>query len=255
MDKNNIQDNLEDKYLLSNIKDIFKKINSKNSSFYTNFLDEHQVDIVQKYIDKNNHRNFIFYGGYSQSERNILGIFPEVIEPQNKNFPLSILEISYKNQYKLNHRDFLGCLMSLQINRNVIGDIIVNEGRAFVIVHSNIKDFIINNINKVGNVGIEIVENKDYCFEKNINLIELTGVISSLRLDCLVSFISKLSRKKACRLIKNNYVKINGVTINKITYNIKFNDVIVIKLYGKYIFKNFSLTKKGRYLVNINKYS
>lgn len=255
MKNNNILENLDDKYLLSNIKSIFEKIDFKNRPAYSNFLDEREIDLIQKYIDKNNHRNFIFYGGYSQSERNMLGIFPEFIEPNNNLFPLTVLEFSYKQHYDLTHRDFLGCLMSLQLNRNVVGDIIVNQGKAFIIAHNNVKDFIINNINKVGNVGVYITINKNPYFEKKINLIELSGVISSLRLDCLISFISKLSREKSCKLIESGYVKINGVIINKSTYNIKIEDIIVIKSYGKYIFNGLKLTKKDRYLVHINKYS
>ena len=76
-----------------------------------------------------------FFGGEESCERRILGVFPEWEEPSYEAYPLKAVRISFSYKKELSHRDYLGSLMGLGIERNRIGDIFVYDDGAVVFVH------------------------------------------------------------------------------------------------------------------------
>ena len=58
----------------------------------------------------------------------------------------------------LSHRDILGSLMALGIKRETVGDILIEEGRAVVFVCGDVKEYILNQVEKIGRVGVDMTE-------------------------------------------------------------------------------------------------
>ena len=254
-----IYQNLDDsdKYLVKKINDWLEKSEQSFILKYSNFLDSHQIKICEELISYKGYNNCKFYGGYNDAQRKILGIYSEYCSVENFNFPLVAIEFNYRKCDNLSHRDFLGCLMNLQIKREMIGDIIINDGKTIVFVVDKISQFIINNISKVGSVGVNLnIYNDDLNNIKSVvNFLDITGFISSYRLDCIVSFVTKLSREKSSAIIKSGNVTVNYILNDNISSLLNFGDVFSIKGYGKFIFNECKgLTKKGRYNIIIKKY-
>ena len=79
-----------------------------------------------------------FYGGYPDAERTVLFVLPDYMEadehfPSEEDEVLCVLSCRTSAGSKaLTHRDYLGSLLSLGLEREVIGDILVCENGAGV---------------------------------------------------------------------------------------------------------------------------
>ncbi len=168
-----------------------------------------------------------------------------LIEPLNKKF-----------SDKLNHRDFLGSILGLGLERAKIGDILVRDNEAYCFCFTNISKFIIDNLNKVKHtpVSCSIVDNKTNYFTPNF--IEIRGTISSNRLDSIISVALKTSRNKVLNLISSGKIFINGKEVLSNSYTLKEEDVFSIRGYGKFIYKGEKgQSRKGRLHILLLKYN
>jgi RNA-binding protein YlmH len=245
----------EDNILISRINDMIKSCNEKHSVKYTNFLDERQKHLVLSYLKKEHFDNYLFYGGYENAERCILGMFPEYFEKSIENFPIIALSFKYRKEDVLSHRDFLGALMSRQIKRSMLGDIIVNNGNTVVFVYNTVSEAILCETSKIGSVGVNISIDKNPVIIKNEKFSEITGTVSSLRLDSVLSLALRLSREKASQLIKNIGVNVNFEQKNAVDFQLNVGDKFSVRRYGKFVlFSVNGRTKKDRIHICIKKY-
>ncbi len=197
--------------------------------------------------------NIESYGIFLDSDRRIIAFNKEEYE----DFPIKLVEIKCNTKFSnLAHKDYLGALMSLGINRNKIGEVILDRDRAFVAVSLDMVDFIISSLDKVKNLPCicNVIEEYDNLPEANYE--EKTVISTSNRLDSIVSAISNISRSKACEYIQNQKVLVNYVMIKEKNFIVKENVKITIKGVGKFkIDKILGTTKSGRLKINIYKYT
>lgn len=196
-------------------------------------------------------KNKVFFkldGGYQSSElkRGILY--------KDNDSNITCFQIVYNKKYlSLSHQNILGTLLSLSITKESIGDIIASEGTFFII--SELKEFIINEFNKINNVSIELVVVEGYNEERVIELEMNSFTVSSLRLDSIISKITKKSRNECSEMINSDLVKVNHLISNKVTKSINEEDVISVRKYGRFIIKDTKKTsKKGKIVVKYGKY-
>ncbi len=196
-----------------------------------------------------------FFGGYDEAERTVLLICPEWLEIENAEYPINALTFLFRKQDKLSHRDFLGSLMALGIKRNTVGDILVEEGRAVVFLLSEISEYVVGQIEKIGRVGVEIKAGFECPLPGMSGFIEETRTVASLRLDCVVSALSGKSRNASAELINAGLVALNSVAALKPTATVKNLDAIAIRGIGKFIIvSSDDLSKKGRIILKWKKY-
>ena len=113
---------------------------TRQKPVFSQFMSETHQALAEKVLRSIYFENYIFFGGSENSERKMLGLFYD--EPEQSAFPISAIEFKYRVCDKLTHRDFLGTLMSLGIERDTVGDILVDNGRTVVFVKSELKDYI-----------------------------------------------------------------------------------------------------------------
>lgn len=161
---------------------------------------------------------------------------------------ISLFEII--STFPLKHSEIMGALMNFGVSSSYFGDIIVDETRAFFYSLSLIDKELINNLNKIGKYSVKLkkvpldtLSNYERKYEHN------TILISSLRLDKVVSLIVRTNRDKASALIKNKEVSVNYEIITKSTYNLKEGDTFSIHRYGKFKFLGVKNTTKNNKLV------
>lgn len=92
--------------------------------------------------------------------------------------------------------------MALQVKREAVGDIIVAEGRAQVFVCDSVSDLLLNEIDKIGKVGVRITDEEEFNLDVQHNFIVIKDTVASLRLDAMVSSATKQSRERSAQLIK-----------------------------------------------------
>ncbi|HBH94110.1 MAG TPA: hypothetical protein DDX91_00035 [Ruminococcaceae bacterium] len=191
-----------------------------------------------------------FFGGYADASRKIFA----APKASDEEFPLSAITFLFRRQDNLTHRDFLGALMSLGINRNLIGDIKVGQGEAIIFVLSTVSALILDEVKKIGNVGVKATEGICTRLPKQeFDVLNLT--VSSLRIDAVVSAVCGISREKSYSLIRSGSVIVSGIQVGSSSEIIDIDEVFSVKGYGKYFLSEIgSLTKKGKVHIKIKKY-
>nr|WP_317356866.1 YlmH/Sll1252 family protein [uncultured Tyzzerella sp.] len=254
----NIQ-NKDDKILFSKIIDQLNFCIKNYEPTFTEFLPMLKYLEINSLLSKQHiDQNIFCFGGFENAERVIIGFFPEYIEPEEKSFPISILEVTYNEKYsrELTHRDFLGSLLGLGIDRGKVGDIIIEDNKALCFLNNDIIDYININLEKVGRTKIKtkILSLNDYTIPKP-KLETKNIIVSSLRLDAVLAGAFNISRGKVSEYIKGEKAFINFVIETNGAKNVKTTDIITLRGLGRIkILDIVGKTKKDRIVLNIGKY-
>ena len=176
----------------------------------------------------------------------------------SQQFPVCWLKISpllLKYSEKLTHRDYLGSILGLGLERSCIGDIIVKDSLAYVFCVHRVKDLILQELTQVRHTQVQVSEAEFLESEIQPELEIIKGSVSSLRLDAVISLAFHLSRSQSCALIEAGQVYINSRLNLSNGAVLKDGDRISVRHKGKFIFldgKNKS--KKNKCIVEIHKY-
>lgn len=150
----------------------------------------------------------------------------------------------------------MGGILSLGIERNKIGDLLVDNNTCYVPVHEEVEDFIIYNLNRISKVICNVKVVDDFGFLPKVNFEEEVVLVSSLRIDGIVSKIINISRSKAQAMIEQGRVLIDYVKIKDKSYELKGQERITIRGFGKFIVGNsVGNSKSGRIKIIIKKYT
>lgn len=248
-----------------NLQDLENKISSKGK-YLTEFLNPLAASKIENYFacKKENTVKVIKYDAGVELEQTKLYLIDEkqvdefdVIDYSNldETFKVQILKFTpNKFARKLFHKDYLGTVLGLGIKREKIGDIIVtNDNGCYLFSDLEISDFIIKELKRVGHETVKITKvnsiNEDLL---TINFKERDITITSLRVDNLIAHSLGISRGLSSSLIEKELVKINYETNINNLYEIKLNDLISVRGYGRIQIVSFDgENKKGRKRVKV----
>jgi RNA-binding protein YlmH len=195
-------------------------------------------------------------GGYHEAERRRVIMMPDYRSPEDLAPPVAFLRVTHKaNMKTLTHRDYLGAIISMGIEREMIGDILVDHHSACIVVVPELKDYLIWHLDAVGSVSVT-VEDIDEIPELELREeFEVTkGTVSSLRLDAVLSVALRISRQKAQALIKSQKVSLNWKPVQKHTVALHEHDTISIQGFGRLkLLKIGVLSRSQRWLIEIGK--
>lgn len=172
-------------------------------------------------------------------------------------FPMKLLKVESTSKFnQLAHKDFLGGILATGIKRNKIGDLLVKDNVCYVPVHEDIEKFLVLNINKIGNCSCNIKVLEEYDLLPKITFKEEVILVSSLRIDNIVSKLANVSRTKAQVMVDQGSVMLDYVRIRDKSYELKENERVTIKSVGKFIIGTIvGFSKSGKLKINIKKYT
>lgn len=228
----------------------------KGMPCYTDFLNLNELNIYHTVKHKLAPVHVNIWGGFEHAERKIICFCDTNDSPE---FPIKIIKIEpvhpkYKDM--LSHRDYLGAVLNLGMERSKVGDIIVEEeGNAYLFCNTIMAALILEQLEKIKHtmVTCSLVSDIEFNYEPKFK--EITKSVSSIRLDTILSAAYHTSRSSLTSLISGKKVFVNGKLIESNSFFMKEDDVISVRGYGKFIYKGInSQTKKGRYSITILKY-
>ena len=186
--------NTNHKLLIARINDLFSLCDKHCEMKCSDFLDGGELAVIEDEFQIPYGYNTLFFGGYENAERKVLCVFPEWQESEESEVPISVIRFDVPKFRKLTHRDYLGTLMSLGIDRSKTGDILTDDEGAYVFVMSDIAEYVARNVNKIANAGVntKIVDMADFIPPKP-KTTEKMCVCASLRLDAVVAATLKIS--------------------------------------------------------------
>ncbi len=247
----------EELILQKRMIDLSKIAERKNINTFTDFLNLAEINLFYSIKNELSTVEYGLFGGYEGAERKVLCFYGDTSVKAFTCY-ISCIKISPLNKKfsdDLNHRDYLGAILNLGIERCMIGDILVKEKEGYVFCETSISRYIIDNLDKVKhtNVKLSIVSGDELDIKPNFK--EIRGTVSSERLDAIIALAFNTSRSSITSLITGGKVYIDGKLVLHNSYNLKINETISVRGHGKFIYKGLeNQTKKGRYYVTILKY-
>ena len=228
----------------TNYYEIEKNLEKLNRNEPTGFLTYNIYKEITNKLPKNSYN---IYTPYKDSEKLIL--YTNKL-PNIKLYKI----ISYK---PLTHQSILGSLFSLNITPETFGDIIKYEDNFYIYLTENISKLVENNLTEIGNQNIKL-EPIDIHLLDNYkrSYIDIELIVSSLRIDNVLSKLLETNRNKTKEIITNKLVTLNYEIITKSDYILKPNDTFSIRKHGKYRYIDIiKTTKKNNYIILLKKYT
>lgn len=224
---------------------------------YSDFLNLNELNILHTIPKQELYGSYRLFGGYDFSERQMAAFLPDALCYEYF-YPISVLKIrplQKKFSETLSHRDYLGAILNLGIERNKLGDILVQNEYAILFIHQSLEQFIIDELRRIRHTSVIAEPQSFEQFSYTPKIEEKKGTVSSLRLDSLLALAFSSSRSKLVTYIENGRVFVNGKLVTSNGYQIKENDIISVRGLGRFQYKELSAqTKKGRYFVTIHLY-
>ncbi len=215
-------------------------------------------------------RVFLF-GGYDEAERKRLMVLPSFVldlegeaeEKARTYFPeemavaVKAIRIKGSGYRDLGHRDYLGSILALGIERCSVGDIVVSdEHSAVVFCTQKIFDYLMSGIERIASDKVTVEKFiPDESFGAVREFLDIRDTVASDRLDCVVGALTNLAREKAQNLIRSGLCEVNYLPEERVDACVKPPCVVTLRGYGKYNVLRFDgETKRGRLRLIAQKY-
>lgn len=171
--------------------------------------------------------------------------------------PLTALRITGSGFATLTHRDFMGAILALGIERSVLGEIVVDNAGALAFTTPEMSAYLLENLTKIGRDAVQV---QPYAIDPAMEIPRqyehLSVTAASPRLDGVVRALTNLSREEAAALVRTGVVERNYEPVTDVDKQLQPGDVLTIRGYGKYrIDKTDDVTKRGRKRIQYRKYT
>ena len=223
---------------------------------FTSFLGLSEVSVFHSIEKELRFASPLVFGGYDEAERSIVRFGDPGQLGYEESFPIDVLEIAplaEKFSDELTHRDFLGALMSLGIERSLLGDIVLDGNKAYLFCLKHISEYITDNIVSVKHTSVSI--RKVDINETNLKKKEMTEKLlqtPSLRCDAVISKVYNLSRSDSAEYFRQGKVFINGCVTESTSHILKESDSVTVRGLGRFVFsKSQGLSRKGKINISI----
>ena len=207
---------------------------------------------------------FTLQGGYDDAERRAAFFLPSWLDMETfikneQTVPevltcLHLRPLQTKFSDSLTHRDYLGALMSLGIERDRTGDILIDheDHSAYIFIFKNVAELVCRELIRVRrtSVSAEEIPPAQCTVRPAFEIRE--GSVASERLDAVLAFVLRLARNKAQELIAREDVFVDGRTARSGGAVLREGARVSVKGHGKFIYEGvLTSTKKGRNFVRV----
>ena len=247
----------EEQQLEKHFRDLARTAYQRGIVVFSDFLNLNELNIFQSLRPEFSYLKMESFGGYELAERQIAVFRPEA-PVFYADYPICCLKITPLNvkfAESLNHRDYLGALIHLGIERSRLGDIVIKGQDAYVFCHAQMEEFLMQNITRIRHTTVKVsaVENPDDLPKPQFQ--EIHGTVSSVRLDAMIALAFSSSRSSMLGLIEGGKVFVNGKMVVSNGHPLKPEDIVSVRGYGKFRYDGMAgTTKKGRCSVTVQKY-
>lgn len=236
--------------------DLSRQADRKGIVVFSDFLNLNELNIF--------HQNEKFYesgaqlsGGYPFAERQMVAFVPDALYYE-WDFPITCLSITPaypKFAEKFGHRDVLGSLMNLGIDRAKIGDIVMGEDCCYMLCEESMASYFIEHLEKIRHTLVRVTPVSADLVSVSQKFEDKDGIVTSDRIDNLIACVYNLSRSQTLEYFKAEKVFLNGKCIQNPSAHCKENDIISVRGHGRFLFeKAYGTTNKGRLKIHYKIY-
>lgn len=253
------QENEKDLLQLKNrFIDLADRAYTQNVFTFTGFLGLGEQDVFWQNEGLFRHVGYRLYGGYEGADRVMLRFGDEEQLGYEMPFPIVCVHIEplqKKFAEELSHRDFLGALMNLGIERSTIGDIKVGEKQAYLFCQDTMKQFICENLQQIRHTHVKCSVTDAYSQLPEEEPEHIVVQVQSPRIDGILAKVYHLSREKSLELFRAGRVYVNGRLCENNSRTIKDGEVVNARGFGKFtVLGEPGKTRKGKLTLEIALY-
>ena len=248
----------EERLLLARALDKLELARNRSVPGHTGFLSPQERVSVENLLNACGHPRHLFYGGFEGAERTVCAFLPDWQEEDawlDSDCPIKALRCTWSNG-TLSHRDFLGSILGLGLDREKIGDLLVRDGECHILALEDVADFLVMNLDQAGRVRLKTAP-VDLADLKppEVKVRPIRDTVSSLRLDAVAAAGFSLSRGKAAELISSGKFQLNHRECLKPDRPVAAGDVMSCRGLGKCVLKEVGgPSKKGRIMILLERY-
>lgn len=253
------QDNEKELQQLKNrFHELADRAYSQGVFTFTGFLGLAEQDVFWREERSFRYVGYTLYGGREGADRVVVRFGTAEAMGYEMPFPVVCVHITPrmpKFADELSHRDFLGALMNLGIDRGLIGDIKVGEKEAYLFCLESIAEFICDNLEQVKHTHVKcaVTESWRELTEEEPELVNIQ--VQSMRVDAVLSKVYNLSREKSLELFRAGKVYLNGRLCENNARSLSAGDVVNARGYGKFrLTEGCRETRKGKLAVDVSVY-
>ena len=242
--------------LLAHMQDIAGKA-VRAGSAASRFLTPAEAQSIERQFKHNRDVALTFDGGIDGAER-VRAVFTN---PDWGSFDkvdlFAALRIVWKAQETLTHRDILGALMALGVERATMGDIICEDSSATLICLPEMSGYIAGSLTKAGRIRVDTtVVSLDDLPARREDLAIKTATVASLRLDVIMCAAFGLSRTKALEFLAAGRVNLNHVQCMQPAKEAHEGAVVSVRGLGRVKLLGVGGTsRKGRIFIQLGIYA
>ena len=253
----------EETLLSKHLMELAARARSRGYTVFSDFLGLNEQNIFYHSLSALPNVSYVMYGGYEYAERQMIAFIPDApytFEDIQSEFPILDLSVRLPRQGReeLTHRDYLGSLMNLGIDRTKIGDILVHGEGAEILCEERMADYLSSELSRVRHTAVncKIIhpsEIPDAYLTARTSTVQ--GTVASIRPDSLIAMAFGGSRSSISPLIDAGKVFVNGKQITSAGVHLKEGDIISVRGLGKMRFvKEEGETRKGRVKAVVERY-
>lgn len=250
----------EEELVSRRLCELAERAYNNNYYTYTEFLGLAETDILKRLQIGNDRMRgipVILYGGMECCERQMAAFGSSDLFGYDASFPIVCIKMTPaapKFADELTHRDFLGAVMNLGIERDLIGDIFISDNVGYMFCTEGISQYIADNLNKVRHTAIRcsITEERP---DIQLHSTRVQVQVSSERIDAVTAKVFKLSRSNAVKLMQDRKVYVGGRLCENSSYAPKPGDIVSVRGYGRFEYSGIEKTTgKGNLIVSVIKW-
>ena len=237
------------------IKDCIHRADTRWQRECTDFLRPEEIGEVVREIEVRG-IPYLVWGGYEHAERARI-LMDRSLSLDVTEVPLAVLRYRGHAKYlQGNHRDWLGALMSFGFKREKLGDILIREDGADVVVAKELLSYLEHMPLRIRGVPVrlESIEQENW-IPPEAQTESFFISVETPRLDAVLARALHLDRKKATRLIEEGLVQINHRLIDKPSKPVQEEDLLSIRGFGRLrIGQDMGMSKKGKRRILVTRY-
>ncbi len=240
------------------LRDLAGRSYSQGIYTFTGFLGLSGQDAFWQIESELRYAGYTLEGGFNGAERVVIRFGSEKQMGYSVPFPIACIHIRPTNSRfadELSHRDFLGALMNVGIDRGTLGDIVVSDSEAYLFCLETVADFVCENLSQVRHTMVLCERTQGACGlpEKDPEPVNIQ--VQSLRVDAVLSKIYNISRDKSLELFRSGKVFVNGRLCSTPSRMLKAQEPVSVRGFGRFLLSGEPReTRKGKLSVEAKVY-
>ena len=238
--------------------ELAEKSYRNNQYVFTNFLNMAEMNAFYEIRKEISYIPFTAFGGTENCERLMIRFGSEEMFGYKEPYPICCIQaepLIEKFADNFTHRDFLGAIMNLGIEREIVGDIAIKGKKAYIFCTEKIASYIAENLVQVKHTSMrcQVLEAAPDILKPTLEQREVTA--ASERIDAVLGKLCNLSRSQSILAFREKKVFVNGRQCENNSYQLKKGDTVTFRGFGKFIYEGVKYeTKKGKICAEVSVY-